>query len=185
LQQRVARPAGGVRPSRARATPAEAFVTVQQGECVLTEATAEDAAELLALQKVCYRAEGEIYDRFDIPPLTQTLEEARADLARHVVLKLVLDGRIIGSVRGREEAGTCYIGKLIVDPEHQNQGLGRRLMAGIEARFSGCRRFELFTGYRSEKNLAFYDKVGYRSFRTEAAGERLRLVFMEKEGRVG
>jgi hypothetical protein len=33
----------------------------------------------LALQKLAYRSEAEIYDDYTIPPLTQTLGEMRAD----------------------------------------------------------------------------------------------------------
>ncbi len=148
---------------------------------VLLEATAEDAAEILALQKLCYRSEAEIYGRYDIEPLTQTLEQARAEMGAHLVLKLVLDGRIIGSIRGREEDGTCHVGKVIVHPEHQDRGLGKRLMAGLEARFPDCRRFELFTGFRSEKNLAFYGRQGYRPFKTVPVVEGLHFVYLEKE----
>ncbi len=147
---------------------------------ILADASAEDAAELLALQKLCYRSEAEIYGRFDIEPLTQTLEQARADMAAHLVLKLVLDGRIIGSVRGRAQGGTCHVAKLIVHPERQNRGYGRRLLAELEARFPECGRFELFTGHRSEKNLALYTRAGYRPFKAVAAGAGLELVYLEK-----
>lgn len=146
-------------------------------------ARAEDADEILALQKLCYRSEAEIYGRFDIEPLTQTLEQARADMAAHLVLKLVQAGQIIGSVRGREEGDSCLIGKLIVHPERQNRGYGRRLLAELEARFPGCRRFELFTGHRSEKNLALYIRAGYRAFKAVPVGPGLELVYLEKLAR--
>jgi len=41
-----------------------------------------DAAEVLQLQKLAYRSEAAIYDDFTIAPLTQTLDEMDADLAR-------------------------------------------------------------------------------------------------------
>ena len=92
----------------------------------IQRATVEDAAEILALQKLAYRSEAELHDVTDIPPLTQTLAEMEVDLERQHVLKVVQaarDGRprIVGSVRACVQDGTCQIGRLIVHPEHQNR----------------------------------------------------------------
>jgi hypothetical protein len=38
----------------------------------------------------------------------------------------------------------------------------------------------LFTGSRSEGNIRFYEKLGYRVFRSEQLSPRVKLVFMEK-----
>jgi ribosomal protein S18 acetylase RimI-like enzyme len=150
------------------------------GEVQVEQASASDADAILALQKLAYRSEAEIYDDFEIPPLRQTLAEMQADFERQVVLEATLDGRIVGSVRGYERDGTCHIGRLIVDPGCQNRGIGRRLMAAIEERFRGVRRYELFTGHRSERNLYFYRKLGYVQFRTEVTNDKLSIVFLEK-----
>ena len=125
----------------------------------IQRATREDAAEILALQKLAYRSEAEIYDAYDIPPLTQALAEMEADLERQTVLKAVMEGRIVGSVRAYEREGTCHIGRLIVHPEQQNRGLGARLLREIEAAFPQVERYELFTGHRSERNLYLYAKL--------------------------
>ncbi len=139
-----------------------------------------DAQEILDLQKLAYLQEAAIYDDYSIAPLQQTLAGMEEDLERQVVLKAVVDGRIVGSVRGLVRDDTCYVGRLIVHPDHQNQGIGRRLMAEIEARCPEVRRYELFTGHRSEKNLHLYDSLGYRPLRTERINDRLTLVFLEK-----
>lgn len=95
-------------------------------------ATVDDAEEILSLQKLAYQSEAEIYDDFTIPPLTQTLEEIKRDFESQIFLKAVTDGRIMGSVRGFVREGTCYIGRLIVHPDFQNQGIGTQLMDRIE-----------------------------------------------------
>jgi hypothetical protein len=41
-------------------------------------------------------------------------------------------------------------------------------------------RFELFTGHLSVKNLILYERLGYREFKRQKAGDRLTLVFFEK-----
>jgi ribosomal protein S18 acetylase RimI-like enzyme len=154
----------------------------ETAELQIEQASVADAEAILALQKLAYRSEAAIYDDFEIPPLCQTLAEMQQDISRQLVLKATLGGRIVGSVRGHEREGTCHIGRLIVDPACQNRGIGRRLMAAIEERFRGVRRYELFTGHRSERNLALYRKLGYLAFRSEAASDRLCIVYLEKTG---
>jgi len=139
-----------------------------------------DAAEILQLQRLAYRSEAAIYDDFTIPPLTQTLNEMGSDLARQTCLKATVDGRIVGSVRAYLKDGICFVGRLIVHPDYQNRGIGTRLMGEIEQVFRSATRFELFTGHRSERNLALYRKLGYRPFRQEQISEALTLVYLEK-----
>ncbi len=73
------------------------------------------------------------------------------------------------------------IGKLIVKPTFQNQGLGKRLMEAIEMQFNQCSVFELFTGHRSDKNLNLYKKLGYEPFNTEQLDDRLTLIYLRKQ----
>ncbi|MBN1477334.1 GNAT family N-acetyltransferase [Candidatus Sumerlaeota bacterium] len=146
----------------------------------LLPATPDDAEEILVLQRLAYRSEAEIYDDHTLPPLTQTLEEMRADFETQVILKAVADGEIVGSVRACLRDGTCHIGRLIVHPDHQGRGLGKRMMAAIEEHFQEAERFELFTGHRSERNLHLYRGLGYRVFAERPVSEKVTLVFMEK-----
>jgi len=151
----------------------------------IQRATVADASEILALQKLAWQSEAALYGIYDLPPLTETLAEMEADLERQVVLKLVQaarDGqpRIVGSVTAYEQRGTCHIGRLIVHPEHQNRGLGTRLMSEIEAAFPQVKRYELFTGHKSERNLYLYGKLGYTEFKRQPVNEKLELVFLEK-----
>lgn len=146
----------------------------------IQQADVRDAGEILILQKLAYQSEAAIYDDYTIAPLTQSLDEIGADLARQVFLKAIVDDRIVGSVRGHEREGTCFIGRLIVHPSFQNRGIGTRLMNEIERRFPHTRRFELFTGDRSERNLYLYQKLGYRKFRSERLTDRMTIVYLEK-----
>jgi len=148
---------------------------------IIEKATVSDAEELLALQKLAYRSEAEIYNDFSIPPLIQTLESLEEDFKNQLFLKAVLGGRIIGSVRACSKEGTCYIGRLIVHPDFQNRGIGKRLMNDIEKIFNGCKRFELFTGDKSERNLRLYQKLGYRIFKTSKITNQTNIVSLEKK----
>lgn len=147
---------------------------------IIERASASDAEEILSLQKLAYRSEAEIYNDFNISPLVQTLEDIEADFRRQIFLKAIVDGRIIGSVRAFAEEETCFIGRLIVHPDFQNQGIGTKLMNEIESLFRTCRRFELFTGDRSERNIYLYQKIGYNIFKTEKINDNPTFVYLEK-----
>ncbi len=147
----------------------------------IEQAGIADAGEILDLQKLAYQSEAVLYNDFNIPPLKQTLPAMEEELRTQVVLKACTpQGRIIGSVRGCAQEGTCFVGKLIVHPESQGQGLGTYLIQEIERWFPEVQRFELFTGHLSARNLHIYQKCGYQTFREEVVSQRLTLRYMEK-----
>ncbi len=149
---------------------------------LIEQAQISDAPQILALQKLAYLSEAEITQDYTIPPLTQTLEEIEREFQTRTVLKTTLDGKIIGSVRAYLQEGTCHIGRLIVHPDFQNQGIGAKLLRKIEEHFAQAERYELFTGEQSERNLYFYQKWDYRIFRKEKLTDKVTLVFLEKSG---
>ena len=149
-------------------------------DLIITPAQLADAALILNLQKLAYYSEAVLNDDFTIPPLMQTLPEIEADFQQQVYLKAVLDGTIVGAVRGYERDGTCYIGRLIVHPDCQNRGIGTQLINAIERHFNTARRYELFTSENSARNLYLYQKLGYRPFRTARLSDKVMLVYLEK-----
>jgi len=143
-------------------------------------ASIEDAASILELQKQAFQMEAEIYDDFAIPPLLQTLDGLKREFTTKTVLKAVCNGRLVGSVRAWEQGGTCHIERLIVQPEFQDHGIGTKLMHDIEDCFPKTKRFELFTGHKSERNIGLYRKLGYQVFTHQYIDDKLSLVYMEK-----
>lgn len=154
----------------------------------ILDAAPADAPAILALQRLAYRSEAELYGDWSIPPLTQSLEELRAEFASHVFLKAVEDAlppveALVGSVRAElDAAGVCRIGRLMVRPDRQRRGLGAALLLAMEARFPRAARFALFTGHLSAGNLRLYERLGYREVARRAAHPGLTLVFLEKPG---
>jgi GNAT superfamily N-acetyltransferase len=141
----------------------------------------DDAEALLDLQKLAYQSEAELYGDLRIPPLLQTLEEMRQDLRTQTVVKASWgDSGIVASARAYEANGTAFIGRVIVHPRLQGQGIGKRVMAAIEAEFPRVRRFELFTGHASIRNLRFYRELGYTDFKTSVVTAALSFVYLEK-----
>ena len=138
------------------------------------------AAELLALQRLCFREEAEFYGEPDIAPMTQTLDSLLDDFRTQTVLGAWIGPRLVGSVRARCNDGTCYIGRLVVHPDHRRQGIGAALMAAIEAAHPAVACYELFTGERTERNRRFYDRLGHQCVGHQVVSSRLTLVLLRK-----
>ncbi len=144
-------------------------------------AAPQDAAAILQLQYAAYQSEAALYDDPSLPPLTQTLAQLLAEFDTHIILRATIAGRLVGSVRAQRVAGMGHIGRLIVEPDHQGQGIGRQLMGAIEAALAPVERYELFTGDRSTRNLALYQRLGYRPVRSLSLSPRVTLVYLEKD----
>ncbi len=146
----------------------------------ITAAARADLPEILQLQYLAYRSEAELLGNFDIPPLRQTLSELTAEFEHGTVLKAADTAQtIIGSVRFTVRDGNVLIGKLMVHPDHRGRGLGTRLLACAEELCPGM-RLELFTSSRSLRNLALYERCGFRQFDQKNVGPGLTLIYLEK-----
>ncbi len=151
---------------------------------VISKAQLEDLPKILKLQKKCYLTEAVIYNRFDIPPLIQTLQSINEDYDQYTFLKIESNGQIIGSVKGTMKDTTCLVERLIVDENFQNRGLGKQLLTAIENHFKHASEYQLFTGHKSLKNISFYKKTGYQQYKTETVNDQLKLVFLSKNNEV-
>lgn len=151
----------------------------------------EDLPAILALQKLAYQSEADLYPDISIPPMVQTIEELHREFAESTMLKVEIDGVIVASVRGSaSQTGTAWtwsINKLMVHPQYQRLGIGGRLMAAMEetGKVKGCSRLELFTSQKSERNLTLYRKLGYKPFLEKRVNGHLTLVYLEKAAGTG
>ncbi len=74
----------------------------------------DDAGEVLTIQRAAFASEALIYGDPDMPPLTQTLEELRAELVENLGCVAVTDHRIVGAVRARRAGELLLIGRLAI-----------------------------------------------------------------------
>jgi ribosomal protein S18 acetylase RimI-like enzyme len=146
----------------------------------ISKAESNDLSIILKLQYIAYEKEAIRYNDFSIPPLKQTLEELIKESKNSIILKATEDDIIIGSVRGSSHEQVCKIGRLIVHPDFQRQGIGSKLLSGIERLFSEVETFELFTGSDSEDNIRLYEKSGYTEFKRKKLTDKIDLVFLHK-----
>jgi GNAT superfamily N-acetyltransferase len=149
-------------------------------QIIILQADKSDIPAILQLQKACYQSEAAIYNDYAIPPLQQDIQALEREFVEYTFLKAVVADEIIGSVRAVSNGETCFVGKLIVQEDFQNQGIGKLLLEAIETNFHACNRFELFTGHKSSKNMYLYRKLGYKEFREEAVNNNMTMVYLEK-----
>lgn len=141
-----------------------------------------DLPHILELQKKAFYAEAVIHHDLEMQPMTQTIEQIEEEFNLGTTFfKLSFDEEIVGSVRAKMiDETTCFIGKLVVDPVHQNKGIGTKLMHELEDYFKDkCSNFKIFTGEKSDHALGLYTKLGYQITGKQNVG-KYYLIHMEK-----
>ena len=154
--------------------------TEAEKDITIEEADPAEAAELLEVQKRAFMIEAERYGAYSMPPLTETVQELREAFGASTFLKAETGGRIVGVVRSTRRDDTCLIGRLAVEPEEQDRGIGTALLKAAESRCGDAERLELFVGSKSYRNIHIYEKMGYQTYRSENVRDDINLLYMEK-----
>jgi len=147
----------------------------------IVQASPGDAGELLTLQRACWVQEALANDSLaDIPALHESLADVQRWLRTWSTWVVRSGGRLVGAVRGRLTDTPCGpawdIGRIMVAPDLQGRGLGRALLAHIEAVADpAATHYQLFTGARSTDNIRMYKKAGYR-VRTDLEAPPLAVI---------
>jgi len=157
-------------------------VVVEAPEGVwIMRARPEDAGEILTVQRAAYVTEAQLYGDPFIAPLLESVGQVAEAIATGTVLKAVAGSRIVGAVRGRLTGTTCLVGRLVVAPDRQRQGIGSALLTALHESVPEAAAFDLFTGHLSEGNLRLYRRLGYRETRRERVADHLTLVHLRWE----
>ncbi len=143
-------------------------------------ATINDVPDLFALQKKAFKPVAEKLGWDGIPQMSETMDQSIVAFANDKVLKLVCgNGKIIGSVRGSVTDGVLYVGRLMVDPDFQGQGLGRVLQRKLESMFEfGKESLHCYCG--DEGAYQFYRRDGFVEVGTQLVGNGVMAFIMEK-----
>jgi tRNA (guanine37-N1)-methyltransferase len=132
-------------------------------EVVVRRVVPADAGEVLTLQRACWLQEQQANPGVPIPALEESLDDVRGWLARDTVLVARSHGRLVGAVRASLHGDAWDIGRLMVAPDLQGGGLGRRLLEAVEQEAPPeATSYALFTGAGSKRNQRLYKKAGYR-----------------------
>lgn len=144
--------------------------------------TVDDAGELLTLRRAAFVTEAQQYGDPNIPPLTQTLKELKADLQAEGVITLGAwwGHRLVGSIRVLVEGSKATLGRFAVAPDLQGKGIGTELLSAILPVLpDGIEEVWVFTGRDSLQNIALYNKAGYEHQHDQTAGD-LTYAYLRK-----
>jgi ribosomal protein S18 acetylase RimI-like enzyme len=141
------------------------------GDVAFRYATAADIPALHALIERCYRGDearkGWTYES-DLLTEPRTSPEELAELIASDDRRFVLaeqQGPLVGCVLIERRGDECYFGMLSIDPALQSAGLGKALLAEIEANARELWRSRAMTlvviNLRAEL-IAWYQRRGYR-----------------------
>ncbi|KAI9476682.1 hypothetical protein LPJ78_003673 [Coemansia sp. RSA 989] len=98
-------------------------------------------------------------------PLDEEVDEYD-QTALHFVVKASEHDRVIGTLRVLNNGEEAKLGRVVISPEHQGQGLGRQMMEFVEQHirsspdFASCKQIRL--GSQLDKQQ-FYRKCGYEA----------------------
>ena len=135
---------------------------------------------LIAL-RIKGEGEAEMIGSRMVPALMESEEEFKATFTQWHTYKLVDDGgRIIGGIRYQYDDGVVEVGRLMVHPNHRQQGLARKLLVFVDEQCSQDRRV-LYTCTKSWINIKLYTKMGYKAVREIQDETGLSFVYMEKQ----
>ena len=147
-------------------------------------ATPDDADAITAIVNAAYRAED-----FFINGNRTDVAEVLSVIQRHTFL-LAQDasGEIAGAVEVEIRGSRGYFGMLSVAPGRQGSGLGRRLIAEVEAycREHGCTALGLMVVNLREELIPWYSRLGFSEHGTAPFPDPPKLkrpchmVLMEK-----
>lgn len=125
-------------------------------------ASVADAAEMLVVQHAAYA----LREKAD-PPYQALLEDAD-DVAAQIRdgggIVATVGGRIVGSIRYREDAPGVLLGmRLAVHPEFQRQGIGSRLIRRLDdvARRWECPTIHLHVRRFADHLIKMYARCGF------------------------
>jgi isopentenyldiphosphate isomerase/GNAT superfamily N-acetyltransferase len=129
----------------------------------LKKASAEDADELLALQKEVFMPLYKKYKDHETSPATQSMERFSARFERGDYFKILFEGELAGSVFVYEKApGLMRLHIINILEQHHNKGIAQEVMKRLELMYPEANAWELDTILTEERNCYLYEKMGYR-----------------------
>jgi len=140
----------------------------------------EDAGEILTVQRAAFVSEALIYGSVDMPPLTQSLDQLRAEITNNEGWVARIDGRLVGALRAVIDGSLLLIGRIAIAPDMQGEGIGHALLEAVE-RSSTAKEAELFTGSLSEANIHLYEACGYVQTQRVPQADGTEQVFLRKQ----
>jgi len=161
----------------------------KKGKVTLRKVGVEASERWLAMQVETFTPFLEKYEDHEIDPATESLEKVRSRFQpwqEHFYIEL--NGEVVGGIRSAwwvKDDGSVperyRLGNMMILPQYQNLGIGQEAVRLLEAQYPNAISWELDTLLQEERNLYFYEKLGYvRVGEPHVVNEKLSLVYYKK-----
>ena len=140
-------------------------------------------ADVAAIKHVIQTAYAKYVDRIGKPP-GPMLDDYAARVAEGSMLVLEDARGLVGILVLLPQPGHLLLDNIVVAPERQGEGIGRRLLAAAESEAlqRGFDELRLYTNAAMHENLVMYAKLGWKECgRAEHAGYQ-RVFFRKRLG---
>ena len=131
----------------------------------LQKATAQDAVRLTEMQSRAFMPCVQRHGGFETSPAAETPDRMLERIAspRSHAFIIIADDLYAGMIRVKALGENVYkISPIFVLPEFQNMGIGQKAIALVDELFEDARLWTLFCVREEEKNVYFYEKLGFR-----------------------
>jgi GNAT superfamily N-acetyltransferase len=150
----------------------------------LIRATANDAQNMLNMQKKCFKKHFEKYQDLSGSPYKEVLEKMlfRINYEKGSYYKIVSANTLIGGIWVFEKESKIFrVGIVYILPEYQSKGVGQKALAMAENLHRDAKGWELDYPEDLSINRRCYEKTGYTlTGEKEMINEKLTLVCYKK-----
>lgn len=150
-------------------------------EVTISKTQLYEIDELLNIQKYCFAEDLSMYEDFETSPVTETREKLESNINLFYHFTIYLNNCIVGGVDVRKlDEKRLRLSKLFIAMDHQNKGIGKKILGMIEDKFLPTKNWTLYTPYLNFRNQHFYEKLGYQKIDEVQVTNKLRLFKYEK-----
>ncbi|MEK5320913.1 GNAT family N-acetyltransferase [Paenibacillus sp. FSL L8-0644] len=136
----------------------------------LEKAGKNDAQRLAEIQKASFEDESKHFNNNEtVGPIGYDSISWQEEMMQNCeYFKVLFNGEIIGGAMIFVECNQVHnLGRIFIDPNFKNQGIGTKMMEKIESKFPDSTEWWLDTPSWSVKNHHFYSKCGFTKVREE------------------
>ncbi|HEY9576721.1 MAG TPA: GNAT family N-acetyltransferase [Pseudobacillus sp.] len=137
------------------------------------------AQEVWSIQIPAYKAEAELIQFWDLPPLKETVASLRE--CGETFYGGFINAQLVGAVSFKSTEQELDIHRLMVHPHFFRQGIARALIQHIEQLAADKREMIVSTGTDNAPAVQFYKQCGFKEVKKITTVEGLSLTFFAKE----
>ncbi len=136
----------------------------------IRKARIEDKEQMLALYKKVSLVPDGIIRNFDEVNESYILQFLTASISKGLILVGIMENKIIGEIHAITPNIYAFQHimtdlTIVIDQDMQGQGIGKRIFKQflniIQTDFTNILRVELFTREHNERNVKFYENIGF------------------------